>query len=370
MKVSKISCVIFGVLIASAYFDCLLAECVVATKKPSRAVKFLLMSDTHIESDFSERGNAVYICWKAGNHASLVKTYEFINRDPYCRDIDFALFCGDQLNTGYTWAEGKELDEELAIWNMTLDKLDIHSKTKKCDLSSFRFTALPWTCRENLGKGRKPFSVTPPPLASCAIAIQGNHDTGVKDFYRDCAFTCGGVRFICFFASYVGLPPPSGKKYHSTGAISDDTITFIEREMKASAGDTSIKRIVLSCHWGIAAAGKNFVHPIIDACESNKQNNNRRKLLDLCKRYGCDLFINGHEHNAKWPFESVDSVVNINCGSVTSVDSSFAIVEVHSDKTIFNVYSRAVVKENGGELVTVKKPSRQFSRVIAAKVKR
>ena len=67
-------------------------------KKP---VKFLFMADHHVESDFMERGKPVYTMWKPGNHAALAKTYEFIGKDPYCRDIDFALFGGDQLNTGY-----------------------------------------------------------------------------------------------------------------------------------------------------------------------------------------------------------------------------------------------------------------------------
>ena len=60
------------------------------------------MADTHIENDFMERGKPCYTQWKPGNHAALVKTYEFINTDPYCRDVQFALFGGDQLNTGYS----------------------------------------------------------------------------------------------------------------------------------------------------------------------------------------------------------------------------------------------------------------------------
>ena len=151
-----------------------------------RPLKFLFMSDTHIERDFWERDHPVYTCWKPGNHAALVKTYEFINADPYCRDIDFAFFCGDQLNTGYT-AQQQELDAELAIWNETLAKLDIHAKTRGTDLSSFKFVSRPYTCTQNLGRGNKPFDVTPQPLASRAIVIQGNHDTGVPEFHRDCA---------------------------------------------------------------------------------------------------------------------------------------------------------------------------------------
>ncbi len=332
-----------------------------------RPVKFLFMSDTHIESDFWERDHPVYTCWKPGNHAALIRTYEFINRDPYCRDVDFAFFCGDQLNTGYTWAEGKELDAELALWNATLEKLDIHGKTKGTDLSSFRFTSAPWTCRQNLGKGQKPFDVTPPPLASRAIVLQGNHDTGVRDFHRDCAFTCGDTRFIGFFASYVGLPPPPGKKYHSTGAISDETLAFVSREMAAAAADPTVRHIVLFCHWALGPAGKNFVHPIVDACPSNKNNDNRRKLLALCEKYGCDLFINGHEHNAGWPAERVGPLTDVNCGTVTGVKGSFGIVELYLDKAVFNVYSRAVAEEKDGKVVFTQEPARLFTREVTLK---
>ena len=53
-----------------------------AAVPPGRPVKFLFMSDTHIERDFWERDHPVYTCWKPGNHAALVRTYAFINEDP------------------------------------------------------------------------------------------------------------------------------------------------------------------------------------------------------------------------------------------------------------------------------------------------
>ena len=349
-------------LVGAAAFGALANQAATA----GRPLKFLFMSDTHIERDFWERDHPVYTCWKPGNHAALVKTYEFINADPYCRDIDFAFFCGDQLNTGYT-AQQQELDAELAIWNETLAKLDIHAKTRGTDLSSFKFVSQPYTCTQNLGRGNKPFDVTPQPLASRAIVIQGNHDTGVPEFHRDCAFTCGGTRFIAFFAAYVGLPPPPGKKYHSTGAISDETLAFLEREMAAASADASIRHIVLFCHWAIAPAGKDFVHPIVDACPSNKMNDNRRKLLALCEKYGCDFFINGHEHNGRWPVAKVGPLSDINCGTVTGTTGSFGIVEIHPDKAVFNVYNRAVAEEKDGAIVYTRLPSRLFTREIPLK---
>ena len=86
------------------------------TPVTGRPVKFLFMTDHHIESDFIENFGALsgqprYTMWKPGNHAALIKTYEFINSDPYCRDIQFALFGGDQLNTGYM-SHRKYLEDE------------------------------------------------------------------------------------------------------------------------------------------------------------------------------------------------------------------------------------------------------------------
>lgn len=322
-----------------------------------RPVRFLFMSDTHVERDFMERGREVYTCWRPGNHAALVKTYEFINSDPFCRDVDFAFFCGDQLNTGYT-REQAELEAELAIWNRTLDSLDVHAKSKGEDLSSFRFAAAPWTCRENLGKGDKPFDVVPPPLVSRAIAIQGNHDTGVRDFYRDCAFTAGDTRFIAFFAMYVGLKPRPGDKYNSTGAISDETMAFVEREMKAASADPACRHIVLFCHWAIAPRSRDFIHPIVDACQENRMNDNRRRLLDLAEKCGCDLFINGHEHNSRWPFARFGRMADVNCGTVTNASAAFAVVEIGDTAASFCVYSRAKVSADGS---LVANPRRQFS---------
>ena len=99
-----------------------------------RPVKFLVMTDHHVESDFMENGHAAYAMWKVGNHAALERTYEFISRDPYCRDVDFALFCGDQLNTGYAW-ERNRLEEERANYYRTLESLDLYRNSKGCDVS-------------------------------------------------------------------------------------------------------------------------------------------------------------------------------------------------------------------------------------------
>ena len=125
------------------------------------------------------------------------------------------------------------------------------------------------------------------------------------------------MRFITFFASYVGLPAPKGQ-YRSTARISDNAMAFIEREMAAAAADPAIRHIVLASHWAIADRdGKDFICPIVDACKENKMNDNRRKLLALCERYGCDLYINGHEHNGAYPVAKVGPLSNINCGTPT-----------------------------------------------------
>ena len=169
-------------------------------------VKFLFMTDHHIESDFIENFGALsgqprYTMWKPGNHAALVKTYEFINSDPYCRDIQFALFGGDQLNTGYM-SHRKYLEDERVNYYRTLESLDLYRNTKGTDISDLDFHA-PETfiCSGNIPKGYVKAPIPFVKLNSRVIAIQGNHDTAVEDFYRECSFKCGDTRFITFFAS-------------------------------------------------------------------------------------------------------------------------------------------------------------------------
>lgn len=312
-------------------------------------IKFLLIFDQHVESDFVERHGdrvePVYTMWKAGNHAALADTYRFINTDPNCCGIDFALFGGDQINTGYD-RNPREMAAEMENYHRLLSTLDLAHDTRVDD---FDFVAQPWICRENLGK-RKPYKVVPQPPRSRVIAIQGNHDTGVGEFYRDAAFTAKDVRFITFFASYVGLPPPPGKRYHSTAKISDETLAFVEREMKAAAANPKIRHIVLVSHWAIAPAGPDFAHPIIGPCPQNGMNDNRARLLRLAEKYGCRLFLNGHEHNGKWPIGRAGTLWDLNCGTLSAypkpaprVESggAFAIVEIDDDEARFTVYTRA-----------------------------
>lgn len=343
-----------------------------SNKREPRPLKFLFMTDHHVESDFVQgygltKGEPNFTMWKPGNHAALVETYKFINEDSYCRDIDFALFGGDQINTGYD-TNPQDMADEMENYFRTLDALDLHSRTKQA-VADMDFVAMPWMCKQNLKKGMKPYYVEPKPLASRVVAIQGNHDTGVREFYRDCAFTAGDVRFIAFFASYVGLPPPPGKKFHSTAKIYDETIAFIEREMKAAASDPNIRHIVLCSHWAIAPAGKDFVCPILDACKENQMNDNRRRLLALCEKYGCDLYLNGHEHNGRYPVGRAGVLNDINCGTVSANpeigQGAFTVVEIHPQKAVFNVYSRAAVREDGGVCTVTSIPKRLFTREIA-----
>ena len=360
---------------ASAFGLTAALGCAARPGRKTAPLKFLFMTDHHFESDFVQghgitKGEPVYTMWKPGNHAAIVQTYRFINEDPACRDIDFALFAGDQINTGYS-SHPQELADEMVNYRRTLEQLDVHAKTKG-DTADLDFAATSWDCRENMPRGAAPHHVDPVPPPSRVIAIQGNHDTGVDEFYRECAFTAGDVRFITFFASYVGLPPPPGKKFHSTAKISDNALAFIEREMQKAAADPKIRHIVLCSHWAIAPVGKDFVHPIIDACPENKMNDNRRKLLALAEKYGCDLFINGHEHNGRYPVGKAGPMSDINCGSLTgdplAGHGAFAIVEIHPDKAVFNVYTRAAVEEREGGVCTVTaKPKRLFVREIPLK---
>ena len=239
----------------------------------NRPLKFLFMTDHHVESNFiqdfgADKGTPSYAMWKPGNHAALVKTYEFINTDPYCRDVQFALFGGDQLNTGYM-SHRQFLEAERVNYYRTLRSLDLYRNSKGTDISDLDFhSPATFICDNNTPKG---YVKAPSPfmkLDSRVIAIQGNHDTAVEDFYRECAFTCADTRFITFFASYVALPAPPGK-FRSTAKISDESVAFVEREMAAAAADPAIRHIVLACHWTIVLDNPNFKWPIFDACKES-----------------------------------------------------------------------------------------------------
>ncbi len=299
--------------------------------------KFLLMSDTHIESDFLENGRDVYTGWKP-DFQSLIRTYEYINEN--FPDLEFALLCGDQLNTGYS-NQPQNLEDERVNYYKTLEYLDLYknSKTEGDLAEKLRFTKTPTFVDRNV-------VYTHPELNSRVIAFQGNHDTGVEDFYRQCAFTSGDTRFICYFASYVGLPAPEGS-YKSTGKISDEAVDFIEAELKEAAADDSIKHIILNCHWSIVQNDSNFTWPIYDACPENGYNDNRNKLLSLCEQYGCDFYINGHEHNSRYPTGKAGCLTDINIGSTTS---RWAVVEIHTRKAVFDIYNTATADGITGEI--------------------
>lgn len=335
-------------------------------------VKFLFMTDHHVESDFIQNfgrdtGTPSYAMWKPGNHAALVKTYEFINSDPYCRDVQFALFGGDQLNTGYM-SHRQYLEAERVNYYRTLQSLDLYRNTKGTDISDLDFhSPATFNCTGNTPKGYVPKPIPFVKLDSRVIAIQGNHDTAVEDFYRECSFKCGDTRIITFFASYVGLPAPKGE-YRSTARIADEAVAFIEKEMAAAAADPAIRHIVLASHWAIAPKSKDFVCPIIDACKENKFNDNRKKILALAEKYGCDLYINGHEHNGGYPVAKAGCMSDINCGTVTGNKASWAIVEMHPDKAVFNVYSRAAAAEApDGKVTYTQLPQKLFTREIPLK---
>ena len=302
------------------------------------STKFLLMSDTHIESDFLENGRDVYTGWKPDFQA-LTETYGYINKN--FPELTFGLFCGDQLNTGYAY-QPQFLNDERDNYFRTLDYLNLHknSKTEENLTEKFDFAKTESFVERNV-------TYYYPELNSRIIAIQGNHDTGVEEFYRECAFTDGNTRFICFFASYVGLPAPEGQ-YKSTGKISDATIEFIEKEMKKASADEAIEHIILVCHWAISQE-KNFTWPIYDACPENDYNNNRQRLLALAEEYGCDFYINGHEHNGNYPIGKAGTLYNINIGSATA---RWAVVEIHNRKIVFDIYSTAVANKETGEIIT------------------
>ena len=311
--------------------------------------KFLFMADHHVVDVRDPGDAAAYPMWTPGDHAALVKTYEFIGTDPVCRDIDIALFAGDQLNTGYM-DRRETLEVERATYYRTLDSLDLHRLTKGTDLSDLDFRAPEsFFCRGNLPAGyvQRPIPFRKPD--SRVIAIQGNHDTAVEDFFRECSFRCGDTRFITFFAEYIGLPAPPGQ-YRSTARISDEAIAFVEREMEAAAADPTIRHIVLASHWTLVLGNPDFGWPIFDACAENSWSDNRRRLVELAAKYGCDLYLNGHEHHPGYPVGRAGTMSVVNAATVTAQKgpASFAVVEMLPDMARFHIYSRAVAEETPG----------------------
>lgn len=304
--------------------------------RKNETVRFIFMTDMHVESDFMERGRPCYDHYQVGNHASLERTFQFINEDPFCSKAGFILLGGDNINTGYA-REQADLEAEMVNYHRLMDMLDQSHNQK--DLDSFRLEAPEsYICKENIAPDQEPMLFHSPALTSHVIAIQGNHDTDVPEFYRDCAFQYGGIRFICFFAYYCALPAPPGK-YRSTGAISDDTYNFVRDQVMRAAADPSIRQTVLVCHWGIVTDPEIFKNPIVDACEANGWNDNRAKLLALAEEYGIRLYISGHEHNDKYPVGKVGQLYNINCGSLA--EGKWSVVEISPDKALFHVYTRA-----------------------------
>ncbi len=329
--------------------------------------KFLFMADHHVVDVACEADAAAYPMWRPGDHAALAKTYEFIGTDPCCRDIDFALFGGDQINCGYM-DRPAEREAELAVFRRTLQSLDLHRRTHGADIArelDFRAPAA-FVCNGNLPEGyvQRPIPFRPP--ESRVIAIQGNHDTAVADFFRECSFRCGDTRVITFFAEYIALPAPPGQ-FRSTARISDKAIDFVEREMAAAAADRSIRHIVLASHWTLVLDDTRFIWPILDACPENGWNGNRERLLEAARRYGCDLYLNGHEHNPDYPVGRAGMMNVVNCGSVTAQkgESSFAIVEIRDDRAVLRVYSRATAEAPpGGGIAYTSLPRLLFTREI------
>ena len=92
-------------------------------------------------------------------------------------------------------------------------------------------------------------------------------------------------------------------------------------------------------------------------------NDNRARLLALAEKYGCRLFINGHEHNGRYPVGQAGPMADVNCGTVTAETGggAFAIVEIGDDQALFHVYSRAEVDADGRLTAS---PRRLFTRTI------
>jgi len=102
----------------------------------------------------------------------------------------------------------------------------------------------------------------------------------------------------------------------------------------------------------------------------NGFSDNRKKILGIAEKYGCDLFLNGHEHNPEYPVGRAGSMSVVNCGSVTSPKGggAFAVVEMLDDRAVFTIYSRAVaVQSHDGAVSYTDMPRRLFVREVPLK---
>lgn len=307
------------------------------------ACKFLLMSDIHIEDDFkhSTAGDGstdMYICWSP-DHRALTKTYEYINQN--FKDLQFALFTGDIINEGYSYAADNMRIQMKNYWS-TIQSLDIYKNTAGKDLSAFKLTRSAST----LGYG-------PKDMHSAVINMQGNHDHDARDFYRDCSFIVNKVKFVTFFPTYKGV------NGGSTGVISDASVEFIKQEFAKAAGE-GIEHLVLVCHYAICE-GKDVTDgfgpdSIIDKADGNN-NDNRQKVLDLCKQYGCMLYLSGHAHSKLWTVGTAlnkdgtaTNVKNVSLGTATE---QWSIAEIKNNKLTLQVYSTAQSDYFSGEFTSL-----------------
>lgn len=327
------------------------------TNKTPGTCQFLLMADAHIEYDFTnDYGSPWYTGWKP-HHEALIDTYRFVNEN--YPELDFALFCGDTTNTGYEDHPQKMANELVNYWN-TIAHLDVYKRTVGTDLS--RFCLAKADHYESARYG-------PDVLQSAAIAAQGNHDPGVRAFYRDCSFICNKVKFVCFFARYCDMGRAPDGDLLSTGLITDDTLAFVEREFK-NAADQGIEHLILVCHWGIVMDDPNFGYAIVDACSYNYYNNNRQKIMALCEEYGCELYLSGHEHNNNFPVGKAGILSDINLGTATEM---WGLAEVKEDAFVLDIFTIAKANPETGEIIkrpekirTITLPLRKREEIVKA----
>lgn len=235
--------------------------------KKDYLTRFMLASDTHIG----------YESW--GNYSALNKLFEKLN---IAKDLDFAMFTGDSLDSGYT------------------NTPDIMSS----QLAQFKATT-------SLYKGDKK-------------VFAGNHDKGVSEFEHHGVIDINGVRIIYFWADYQEI---SAEPRVSTGLVSNEEITWIETQLQQSKA----KHNILVCHYAIADVDADFIWSILDT-------GNKQAILTLAETYGVKLYINGHEHNYNYPTKTAGVMTNINGGSLLH---RFSIVTIKDTEAVFDVYYSA-----------------------------
>ncbi len=204
-------------------------------------------------------------------------------------DVDFSVFLGDNIETGYERRD----PVTVSLFEEFMDSAKLFEK---------------------------PYYV-----------IKGNHDPHIPEFETNTLITCGDVAFIGFNAGYYMTDPNDSLK--NNGLVKPTTLQWLEQTLEKCKG----KRVVLGCHFSISEdAG--FLAPIrtagpVEAKGEEYVDFGREKILELAEKYNIELYFSGHEHNADNITGKAGIMTNWNLASV-GVNEIFALVRISDIKAV------------------------------------